>query len=94
MKNRIFYASPIFFIVATLIMLISGSGLVLAGQDNLAIDKVRLDFNAAFNEGNAEARNRMREIFKSGSVGGAPGNRCFYLEEGSGKAVPFLSVSV
>ena len=22
----------------------------------------------------------MREIFKSGSVGGAPGNRCFYLE--------------
>jgi len=27
-----------------------------------------------------EPRNRMREIFKSGSVGGAPGNRCFYLE--------------
>ncbi len=26
----------------------------------------------------------MREIFKSGSVGGAPGNRCFYLE-GDGK---------
>jgi len=24
----------------------------------------------------------MREIFKSGSVGGAPGNRCFYLETG------------
>ena len=22
----------------------------------------------------------MREIFTSGSVGGAPGNRCFYLE--------------
>ena len=22
----------------------------------------------------------MREIFKSGSVGGAPGNRCFYPE--------------
>ena len=22
----------------------------------------------------------MREIFKYGSVGGAPGNRCFYLE--------------
>ena len=25
-------------------------------------------------------RNRMREIFTSGSVGGAPGNRCFYPE--------------
>jgi len=25
-------------------------------------------------------RNRMREIFKSGSVGRAPGNRCLYLE--------------
>jgi hypothetical protein len=23
----------------------------------------------------------MRAIFKYGSVGGAPGNRCFYLEE-------------
>jgi len=23
----------------------------------------------------------MREIFTSGSVGGAPGNRCFYLEK-------------
>ncbi len=23
----------------------------------------------------------MREIFTYGSVGGAPGNRCFYLEE-------------
>ena len=22
----------------------------------------------------------MKEIFKYGSVGGAPGNRCFYLE--------------
>jgi O-methyltransferase involved in polyketide biosynthesis len=27
-----------------------------------------------------EPRNRMREIFKSGSVGRAPGNRCLYLE--------------
>ncbi len=24
----------------------------------------------------------MREIFTSGTVGGAPGNRCFYLELG------------
>jgi len=29
-----------------------------------------------------ESRNRMREIFKSGSVGRAPGNRCLYLEDG------------
>ena len=28
----------------------------------------------------SEPRNRMREIFTYGSVGGAPGNRCFYLE--------------
>ena len=27
-----------------------------------------------------EPRNRMREIFTYGSVGGAPGNRCFYPE--------------
>ena len=27
-----------------------------------------------------EPRNRMREIFTSGSVGRAPGNRCFYPE--------------
>jgi hypothetical protein len=26
----------------------------------------------------------MREIFTYGSVGGAPGNRCFYPEEGPG----------
>jgi len=36
-----------------------------------------------------EPRNRMREIFKSGSVGGAPGNRCFYLE-----AENFLHLSI
>jgi len=27
-----------------------------------------------------EPRNRMREIFKSGSVGRALGNQCLYLE--------------
>lgn len=31
------------------------SGRVSAGQDNAVIDKVRLDFNAAYNEGNAKA---------------------------------------
>jgi len=30
----------------------------------------------------------MREIFTSGSVGGAPGNRCFYLEEGPRTSAP------
>jgi len=30
----------------------------------------------------------MREIFKSGSVGGAPGNRCFYLEQDVKKQAP------
>ncbi len=28
----------------------------------------------------------MRETFKSGSVGGAPGNRCFYPEADAGIA--------
>jgi hypothetical protein len=32
-------------------------------------------------------RNRMREIFTSGSVGRAPGNRCLYPE------ILFLNVS-
>ena len=36
----------------------------------------------------------MREIFTSGSVGGASGNRCFYLEDGLGKAVPLLKGSI
>ena len=34
----------------------------------------------------------MRETFKSGSVGGAPGNRCAYLEADAGKP-PWLNVS-
>jgi hypothetical protein len=35
----------------------------------------------------------MREIFKSGSVGRAPGNRCLYLEADRGKRRGNLSVS-
>ncbi len=35
----------------------------------------------------SEPRNRMREIFKSGSVGGAPGNRCFYPEPDGNSAM-------
>ena len=50
-----------------------------------------------FSFGNGrEPRNRMREIFTSGSVGRAPGNRCFYPEvdrwkRSSFKKVIFLS---
>ena len=36
----------------------------------------------------------MREIFTSGSVGGAPGNRCFYLEHRLGKAVLLSSLGL
>ena len=35
----------------------------------------------------------MREIFTYGSVGGAPGNRCFYPEEGPGLQSGLLGVS-
>jgi len=36
-----------------------------------------------------EPRNRMREIFKSGSVGRAPGNWCLYPELRPIRASPF-----
>jgi ketosteroid isomerase-like protein len=56
MQNRIFHITAVLFVLVTFIGLISGSGLAFAaGQDKAAINKVRLDFNAAFNEGNAEA---------------------------------------
>jgi uncharacterized protein (TIGR02246 family) len=49
---------PVIFVL--FIMFVSGSGFVFAaGQDNAAINKVRLDFNTAFNEGNAEAMGRL-----------------------------------
>jgi hypothetical protein len=35
----------------------------------------------------------MREIFKSGSVGRAPGNRCLYLEGDAKSRAPDFSVS-
>jgi len=35
----------------------------------------------------------MREIFTYGSVGGAPGNRCFYLERGPGVPVKITGSS-
>jgi hypothetical protein len=36
----------------------------------------------------------MREIFTSGSVGNAPGNRCLYPELGSHKAAPLRSATL
>lgn len=59
MKNRIFSTFPLFLVLTAFIMLLSGSGIALAEQDNVAIDKVRLDFNAAFNEGKAEAMGQL-----------------------------------
>ena len=34
----------------------------------------------------------MREIFTSGSVGGAPGNWCFYPEESTEAIAPFVTI--
>jgi uncharacterized protein (TIGR02246 family) len=61
MKNRIFYAFPVLFVLAAFTIL-RGSGIARAGQDDLAIDKVRLDFNAAFNDGKAEAMDQLIDL--------------------------------
>lgn len=55
MKNQVRHARSIFIAFIAVMLLASGSGLALAGDSNAAIDKVRLDFNAAFNAGNAQA---------------------------------------
>jgi ketosteroid isomerase-like protein len=55
MKNQVHHTHSSFIVLAMIMLLISSSGIVLAGDDDVAIDKVRLDFNAAFNEGNAQA---------------------------------------
>jgi len=70
MKNRISYVTPIFFVLLTFVMLMTGSGTAIAGQDDAAIDKVRLDFNAAFNEGNAAA---MAQVINNDAVWMPPG---------------------
>jgi ketosteroid isomerase-like protein len=62
MKRRIFSAFPIFCVLATFIMLLSGSGIALAEQENVEINKVRLDFNAAFNAGKAEAIGQLIDL--------------------------------
>ena len=53
----------------------------MAGQQSYAPIGVSPDWFPFRNE--SESRNRMREIFKSGSVGRAPGNRCLYPERES-----------
>lgn len=62
MKNRMFFAQLLFSFLAMFSMLIWGSGPVRAEQDNAAIDKVRLKFNAAFNEGNAKAMDQLIDL--------------------------------
>ena len=59
MRNRTFHANPVFFILTLLLALAFTSGHARAGQDDAAIDKVRLDFNAAYNESSAQALARL-----------------------------------
>jgi ketosteroid isomerase-like protein len=62
MKNRIFSTSSILFVLAVFTMLLSGSDTARAEQENVAVDKVRLDFNAAFNDGKAEMIGQLIDI--------------------------------
>jgi ketosteroid isomerase-like protein len=62
MKNRIFSTFPILCVLTTFIMLLSGNGIALAEQDKVAIGKVRLDFNAAFNDGKAEVIGQLIDL--------------------------------
>lgn len=55
MKNQVHHAHSVFIAFIVIMLLVSSSGLALAGGNDAAIDKVRLDFNAAFNAGNAQA---------------------------------------
>ncbi|MDA8126368.1 MAG: DUF4440 domain-containing protein [Deltaproteobacteria bacterium] len=58
MKNRI----NLYVIALSVFMaLLSSSSPVVAVDDPAAIDQVRLDFNAAFNEGNAQAIGQMTD---------------------------------
>ncbi|NTU41580.1 MAG: nuclear transport factor 2 family protein, partial [Nitrospirales bacterium] len=58
MEKRIFRAALISFVLFT-VMMLAGSGPALAGQDEAAVDKVRLDFNAAFSAGDTEGIARL-----------------------------------
>ena len=55
MMNKVHYAHSTFIALAIIMQLLSSSSPVLAGDDAAAINQVRLDFNAAFNEGNTQA---------------------------------------
>lgn len=55
MTKKVYHTRSTFFALIVIMLLVSSSGPVLAGDDATAIDKVRLDFNAAFNEGNTQA---------------------------------------
>jgi uncharacterized protein (TIGR02246 family) len=59
MKNRVLHAHPIFIAFVALMLLVSGIGIVAAADDKASIDKVRSDFNAAFNAGDARAMARL-----------------------------------
>ncbi|MFZ2960189.1 MAG: nuclear transport factor 2 family protein [Candidatus Ozemobacteraceae bacterium] len=60
MNTRKCNVPSIVCLFAAIFMLTWGSGLVFAaGPDDAAIDKVRLDFNAAFNTGKAEAFGKL-----------------------------------
>jgi len=56
---------------AAFLVLASGSGQALVIDDNAAVDKVRLDFNAAFNAGKAEA---MAALIDPDGIWLPPGN--------------------
>jgi len=55
MKNQVHHSHSTFIVLAMIMLFVSSSVIVLAGDDSVAIDKVRLDFNAAFNAGNTQA---------------------------------------
>ncbi len=59
MKNHVLHAPPLFIAFVALMLLVSGIGVVWAADDKASIDKVRSDFNAAFNAGNARAMARI-----------------------------------
>ncbi|MFA5353481.1 MAG: SgcJ/EcaC family oxidoreductase [Thermodesulfovibrionales bacterium] len=59
MQKQIFRAALISFVVFSVMMLTASSGPALAGQDEAAVDKVRMDFNAAYSSGDGEAMARI-----------------------------------
>jgi uncharacterized protein (TIGR02246 family) len=58
MQNRVFHFALIFLTLITIIGLLHSSA-AFAGQDKAAIEKVRMNFNTAFNAGDAKAMARL-----------------------------------